>query len=193
MTRMPTRLSLALSLTLCASLLLACGERTRTALGYGKQSPDEFSVVTRAPLSVPPDYGLRPPAPGASRPQEQETAESTRRLLLQGAADRRSGEPDGEAPGRGEAALLERAGAASADPGIRRTVDRESSILARDDDGFLSSILFWQEREAPGVVVDASAESRRLRENAAEGKPAADGRTPVIERDERGWLEGLFN
>ena len=189
MTRIPTCLSLAL----CASLLLACGERTRTALGYGKHSPDEFSVVTQAPLSMPPDYGLRPPAPGASRPQERETAESARRLLLQGAADRRNGGPDGDAPGPGEAALLERAGAASADPGIRRTVDRESSVLARGDDGFLSGILFWQEREPPGVVVDAPAESRRLRENAAEGKPAADGRTPVIERDERGWLEGLFN
>ena len=47
----------------------ACGD-TRKVLGYDKVTPDEFKVVSRAPLSLPPDYGLRPPQPGAPRPQE---------------------------------------------------------------------------------------------------------------------------
>ena len=42
----------------------ACGD-TRKVLGYDKVTPDEFKVVSRAPLSLPPDYGLRPPQPGA--------------------------------------------------------------------------------------------------------------------------------
>ena len=32
------------------------------ALGFSKHPPDEYEVVSKAPLVVPPDYGLRPPA-----------------------------------------------------------------------------------------------------------------------------------
>jgi hypothetical protein len=48
---------LALSLTAC--------ETVRTAVGANKQPPDEFAVVTKAPLIIPPDYNLKPPKPGA--------------------------------------------------------------------------------------------------------------------------------
>ena len=34
------------------------------ALGMTKVTPDEFRVVTKAPLTLPPDFSLRPPAPG---------------------------------------------------------------------------------------------------------------------------------
>ena len=48
------------------------------ALGMGKRSPDEFAVVKRAPLIVPPDFDLRPPEPGAPRPNVGSTAEQAR-------------------------------------------------------------------------------------------------------------------
>lgn len=32
------------------------------ALGFSKRAPDEYEIVSKAPLVVPPDYGLRPPA-----------------------------------------------------------------------------------------------------------------------------------
>ena len=183
-----------LSFAVCALLLIACGEKTRVAFGLGKHAPDEFAVVTRAPLKLPPDYGLRPPSPGVARPQEQEVKDSARQILLQAGAD---GSADGAANGdrlsRGEAALLTKAGASKTNSSIRAKVNRESSILAENDGDFISRIMFWQEREPPGLSLDATAESRRLRENAALGNPVTTGRTPVIEREERGWLEGLFN
>ena len=43
--------------------LSACGG-TKEKLGLTKKAPDEFAVVRRAPLSMPPDYTLRPPTPG---------------------------------------------------------------------------------------------------------------------------------
>ena len=58
--------------------LSACSEVRRT-LGYEKQPPDEFQVVQRAPLSLPPDYKLRPPTPGAVRPQERDPRDPARR------------------------------------------------------------------------------------------------------------------
>src|ERR1700749_573834 len=36
----------------------------RAALGITKEAPDEFGVISRAPLSMPPDYTLRPPQIG---------------------------------------------------------------------------------------------------------------------------------
>src|SRR4051812_861574 len=51
-------------------------------LGAGKTMPDEFRVVARAPLVVPPDYSLRPPAPGEPRPQELQPESQARAALL---------------------------------------------------------------------------------------------------------------
>ena len=42
----------------------------KRAIGLERASPDEFAVESRAPLTLPPDFNLRPPEPGAARPQE---------------------------------------------------------------------------------------------------------------------------
>ena len=55
------RLRKYLILVLASSALTACG-----LAGGPSPGPDEFAVVTRAPLSLPPDYGLRPPRRGAA-------------------------------------------------------------------------------------------------------------------------------
>jgi hypothetical protein len=57
----------------------ACSKGTvQDALGMSKRSPDEFAVVRRAPLIVPPDYDLRPPDPGAPRPNIGTTSDQAR-------------------------------------------------------------------------------------------------------------------
>jgi hypothetical protein len=68
-------------------------EGVKKELGLGKNPPDEFQVVSRAPLSLPPDYNLRPPEPGAPRPQEG-TARDQAETAVFG-----SGEPAGAADG----------------------------------------------------------------------------------------------
>lgn len=40
--------------------LSACSTLTKEKLGMTKKAPDEFMVVPRAPLSLPPEYDLRP-------------------------------------------------------------------------------------------------------------------------------------
>jgi len=58
-----------LSLALAVALLSGC-ETGRKVFSGDKTAPDEFAVYSRPPLSLPPDYKLRPPAPGTVRPQE---------------------------------------------------------------------------------------------------------------------------
>jgi hypothetical protein len=53
----------------------------RQALGMDRVGPDEFAVESRAPLTVPPEFDLRPPQPGAPRPQEVTAAERARKVI----------------------------------------------------------------------------------------------------------------
>lgn len=179
---------------------LAGCDTTREALGLNKKAPDEFAVVTKAPLVLPPEFGLRPPEPGAARPQEV-PARDRAAAALAGRTDSAAGQltplsrdPKAAAAQRsaGESALLQQAKATNADPDIRRKVNDEFTQLAERDRRFVDRLIFWQKSEEPGLAVDAAKEAQRLRENAATGRPATTGDVPTIKRRERGPLEGIF-
>ena len=178
-------------LVILGAFTLSACENAREAIGIGKQSPDEFAVVTRAPLSMPPDFGLRPPRPGAERPQEKSVTDSARDLLVK-STGAETPQQQALATSKGESALLAKAGATNADPNIRRTLNRESSILATEDDSFADRLIFWQDSPVPGTIVDAAAEQKRLRENAGLGDAPTKGRTLKIVRKPKGWFEGIF-
>ena len=67
-----------------AALLTGCTGNSKVGrvLGFEKSTPDEFAVVKRAPLTLPPDYGLRPPKPGAPRPQAVSPRSDAKKSLL---------------------------------------------------------------------------------------------------------------
>jgi hypothetical protein len=171
-----------------------CGE-TRRALGYDKAPPDEFEVISRAPLSQPPDFTLRPPTPGAPRPQEGTVRDQAKSVLVGGGMG--SGASAAQtAPfadrSQGEQALLTKAGADHIEPDIRKKVNEETTSLIEADESFTDKILFWQKKPPPGEVVDAVKEAKRLQENASLGKPVSEGDTPQIIRRQKGWLEDIF-
>ncbi len=95
-------------------------------------------------------------------------------------------------PSTGEAALAQRATAYyGVEPNVRRKVNAESAQFALEQEKFLHLVLFWLEPEPPGTALDANAESRRLRENDALGKPANAGEAPMIARKKSG-ISSLF-
>lgn len=75
------------------SLLCGCADM-KQMIGMDQAMPDEFAVESRAPLTVPPDFDLRPPEPGAPRPQEK-TAEQQAEQAMEQAGP---GEPGKQAP-----------------------------------------------------------------------------------------------
>lgn len=185
---MTLRLLMTVGLTLALS---ACGG-FRENLGLNKQSPDEFRVVSRAPLTVPPDFQLRPPEPGAARPQVGTPAQQAERAVFR--SNQAVSQQAASAANRtaGEQALLGAAGASEADPNIRVIVNRETKQINEESDYFVDRLVFWNDIAPPGTVVDPTAERRRLQENAALGQPATTGPTPQIERRRKAPLEGIF-
>ena len=99
--------------TLRTAILLGTGCAMLAACGGGgifnRDRPDEFAVQRQAPLVVPPDFSLTPPAPGAPRPAEGTAADQALEALFGGPAPR----------SEIETSALDRAGAAA--PGIRST------------------------------------------------------------------------
>jgi hypothetical protein len=173
--------------------LSACGGFDEQ-LGLTKQSPDEFRVVSRAPLTVPPDFQLRPPEPGAPRPQVGTTAQQAERAVFGNSQNAAVNQQTASAVNRtaGEQALLSAAGAENADPNIRLVVNRETKQLNDESERFVDALVFWNTQPPAGSIVDPSAEVRRLQENAALGVPPTTGPTPQIERRRKAPLEGVF-
>jgi len=171
---------------IAASVLLAgCESNLGNLFGYQRGGPDEFSVVKRAPLTLPPDFGLRAPDPGADE-LNRVTPRSTARAALLGndltprQQQRLVREKVAQGNSPSEIALLAKASALNVDPEIRRVIDDESASLARENEGFVDDLLFWKDKPLPGAVVDAEGESKRLQENSSLGRPVTDGETPTI-------------
>jgi hypothetical protein len=163
----PTMRLLTVSLVAVSALTLtACGS-LRQSVGLTKVVPDEFVTVSTAPLTVPPEYGLRPPAPGQPRPQELAPESAARQILL--------GQRQSITRSPGETALVTAAGADRADPLARYVIDDEFGDLAHKEQSFADRILFWRRDDAStqaptqtqtaqgAVTIDAATEAERLR------------------------------
>jgi len=160
-------------------MLAGCGN-AKEELGLTRKPPDEFAVVKRAPLAMPPDYTLRPPQPGAPRPQEANVQEEARTVVF-GASEQQE-KPE---PTDAESFILQQTGGDQADPSIRQAVDKETAKTGSKKKPVAEKLLGWtgygDGGEADASVVDSAAEAERLRKNIEEGKPVTEGETPTKE------------
>jgi hypothetical protein len=160
-----------------ALLVLSACSGTKETLGLTREAPDEFAIVKRAPLELPPDYSLRPPAPGTPRPQEKATDQQARQSVF-GFEQEKQYDNSG-----GDTILLQKAGANAPDPNIRQRIDAESTQYATQNQSAVKKLLNIgsDDPATSATVVDAEAEAERLIKNQEEGKPVTEGETPSIE------------
>ncbi len=192
------------SLSLLLLGLTACeGQNARDILGLDRRAPDEFRVVSRPPLSTPPDFQLRPPLngdPTTGLPPADLQAKSlvidgrdisdvdydVRRQM--GGANTAVGVVSSfETDNKADNALLNRAGATNASGTIRDQIYQERVNEAEQKS---SEWLFPQ--TSGDAIVDAEKEKARLKAAAEQGQPVTAGETPVIEPKQRGILENIF-
>ncbi len=167
-----------LAVIAAATAATGCASVQR-AIGATKTSPDEFRVVSQAPLTLPPDYNLRPPRPGEPRPQELQPSDEARVALF--------GETIGQTASTGERTLVAAAGAETADADIRDTIDYEAQGVVRRNEGFVDRVLSFGGSGAPRAApLNAEEEARRLEDDESIRRATGGGQV-VIERDRGGF------
>jgi len=173
-----------IGLSASAALLSGC-TGLQQAIGIAKSPPDEFAVVKKAPLVIPPDYTLRPPEPGAPRPQELRPSDSARIALL--------GE-DGEtevAQSKGETLLLQSARADRKDPNIRTVLNEENGKLKVKDQAFADQVIFYDPVGTTSAVPVADVSTQALGAPAGEpgkGDSAEAAQPAEIGQEKEGGL-----
>jgi hypothetical protein len=163
---------------IAAVLALSACSDMKKELGIGRNSPDEFAVVKRAPLTLPPDYDLRPPAQGAA-PPAADASNQAKTVLL---GDATQPAPKGDA----EEEFLKRTGSDKANPAIRTVISQDNGYLAMKNEKLVDRLIFWDDAtpddaNVPSSVINPAAEAARLKKNQEEGKPVNAGDVPVIE------------
>jgi hypothetical protein len=183
------RIMTALLLAGAGCGLSACaGGGLARNFGFVRDAPDEYTVTTQAPLSMPPDYSLRPPRPGAPRPQDRsERLQAEEALAPQVAL---SDVQPNAAVSPGQQALLAEVGP-PAPAGIRNEVDQQAAE-DKPSQGFIDRLMFWRAPPEPGTVVDPQKEAERLRRDAALGESPTVGDISIIKNKPKGILEGIF-
>jgi len=101
------KMMIATGLAAMTLTLSACG----SSGVFNRDRPDEFAVSRQAPLIIPPDFALVPPAPGAAPAANADTTRQVMEAMF-GTAPRSAS----------EAAAIDAAGGRTAEPGIRSSV-----------------------------------------------------------------------
>ena len=164
---------------LSVSALNACSV-AQEQFDFSKKAPDEFAIITRAPLEMPTNLNQLPaPRPGIERPQETAPEQQAKQTLFGG-----EDKAVGNELTSGESILLQKSGAGEVDPNIRRVVDQETEKEIKENTSTFNRILgrAGKKTDVPTTVVDPVKESQRIQQNKTDGKPITDGKTPTIEQ-----------
>jgi hypothetical protein len=187
-------------------LLAACnGGEMRDTLGLNRDAPDEFTVLSRPPLSVPPEFNLRPPG-STDHPRELSSEEKARGVLT---GQETKGAPDinglatpstaaatipvttNDAPTPAASSFLKRAGTDAANDDIRTQLGNDITTPADTSKAkTLYEKLVGADKAEP--VVDPKKEAERLRTNKDSNKPATEGEVPVQDEKSPTVLDKIF-
>lgn len=170
-------------LLLLPPLLAGCAE-TKEAFGLTSKPPDEFAVVDHPPLSMPPDFALRPPRPGAPERGNSPSEKAANALFSDGSMQLvpQQGVTSlkTQALTPAEQALIAQSGSDKASPTIRSQLSREYQPAASPK--LVEQLLFWKKPSQPGTIVDPTAEAARLDAAKKQGVPLNAGATTAYER-----------
>jgi hypothetical protein len=151
---MKTLLSFS-TLAVALGTVTACG-----SIGGERPAPDEFKVVTKAPLTVPPEYALRPPEAGQARPPEVDPDLNNVTFAF--------GQNVGENASEVEKRAVREAGAIATDPVVRAQIDYENAKIIRKPGDFADEIMSAGD-QPEGEATDSATGGGDIRIEGARG------------------------
>lgn len=155
----------ALLFVVPALMLAGCGSDVKKTLGLERSAPDEFAVVERAPLVVPPNFDLVPPTPGAPRPQDTPVSATAQGLIL----GSQSSAPKPTGSSKAEQSFLQQAGATGSDPNIRQKLATPEKVKKTT-----TQKLGLTSAADPNKALDPVAEAKKLKQDNVKTVPLAD-------------------
>lgn len=152
------------------------------AVGIIPETNEDALSVANAPLSLPPDYNLRPPQPGSGKATARAATVRGRQAVF---GDKRAvAEPATITEGArspGENALLRRAsGNQAVESNIRGIVDQETQSTGEAEKAFSDKLLKW--RNAPRPAGPAQANAEEESDGQTQTRPVDDDNVPVIKK-----------
>ncbi|HEY2034751.1 MAG TPA: DUF3035 domain-containing protein [Rhizomicrobium sp.] len=172
------------SVLLAAGISLMSCDTIRSAAGITKEPPDEFAVVTKAPLIIPPDFNLHPPKPGAAPLNQTSPTQSAQAALYGDDTAQIAASINGDYS-QAEKLLLAQSGAATADDGIRRTIAADNANA--EDTGSLTDSLLFGGSDAPVGDKPLNADAEKARIDAGKnGDKPVPAEQATIDKDSSG-------
>ncbi len=153
------RRNIALTLIGCLMTLSGCSNVKKT-LGFEKNAPDEYQVVSRAPLSLPPDFNLKPPLEKNATKEQRQSRHAAATVMtgdldiLENSKEQRKDDPTNETTEK-KSKLVQRATRdltpedAKATSNIRNIVDEEAGVFHPHKKTLVEKMLFWQKKKKP--------------------------------------------
>jgi hypothetical protein len=192
------------NLTLCGILiglgltLAACQSLQDVTDALEGRTPEDdgagLGPAKGPPLTMPPDYALRPPLAGAGASDNRAAAQAARSRTFSlpssggpaTAASATSAPAPAEGPTAGEKAFVRhlQSSTGPVEPGVRSKVGGETQALSEKDEKFVDKLLTWKDTPPPAGATSQSGQT-------VVEKPANDSPQVVIQR-KRGLLDSLF-
>lgn len=148
-----------LSLLLCLALV-GC-DATKDFLGLTQETPDAFTVMEHAPLEMPPEFNLRPPAPGANRPQEVTPTQIAQKHVFSHV--NQAAPQSVPAKTKATQQVLQQARTEMRQDNIRHVIHKENRETTAANQTFMQKLSLAGSAAPSGDVIDPAEESARLK------------------------------
>lgn len=178
--------------------IASCSGSVRDKLGMRRSAPNEFKVVSNPPLSIPPEFSIRPPAPENTYKEvvNSKTNEAKKVLFEKASADYTV-----ENKTDGEETFSSMFNAHGANPEIKSLLHKEFLEAAKQEEeksliekNLLSKIPYFSKdkKEEASSIVDAKLEQDRIVETKRLGEKVTGEDTPSVESTKK-ESSGIFN
>lgn len=183
-------------LSLLLLSLAACeGNSVKQSLGLKRNSPDEFMVISRQPLSLPPEFNLLPPG-SATVVEAPPISHEAKKLVFDGKTSPSATQNSKGQNSKGVQSLLDKTGAVNADPNIRSVLDAESNValpeVEEEEKGFFTKVKDSLTPDKKDPMVDIDKEEERIEKNIETGTPISEGEIPTKDSGKKGLLNEML-
>tara|TARA_Y100000590_G_scaffold414796_1_gene511985 strand:- start:877 stop:1437 length:561 start_codon:yes stop_codon:yes gene_type:complete len=182
-----TKFLIYICLTFSCFFLSSCN-KIRESAGVGRTIPDEYTIAKNPPLALPPDYNLLPSDEMIKKKNLNSDSDLTKEILF--GLDENKNSIEAESASSIVDSILEQSGADKVSSDIRLEIDEDYNKVSSKKYAFTGDKYLRKEE-----ILDAVAESKRIRENIFNNNNILDGDIPITTRpvkERENLLKKLF-